>query len=83
MPSVRAGKSKTRPNAPARPSDKARAAQFGWKPRSCAMARMRARVAAETPGWPLSANDTAAFVTPARLAMSARVGRFTRLGLAG
>jgi hypothetical protein len=33
------------------------------------MARIRSRVAAETPGWPLSTNDTAALVTPARRAM--------------
>ena len=64
--------------APARPSESARAALFGWKPISSAMARIRSRVAADTPGWPLSANDTAALVTPARRAMSAMVGRFTR-----
>ena len=76
-PSVRAGRSMISPNTPARPSDSARAALFGWKPISAAMARMRSRVAADTPGWPFSANDTAALVTPARRAMSAMVGRFT------
>jgi hypothetical protein len=40
---------------------------------------IRCRVAADTPGWPFSANETAAFVTPARRAMSAMVGRFTFL----
>ena len=38
----------------------------------------RSRVAAETPGWPFSAKETAALVTPARCAMSVIVGRFTR-----
>ena len=66
-----------RPNAPARPSDRARAALLGWKPISWAMARIRSRVAADTPGCPFSAKDTAALVTPARRAMSAMVGRFT------
>ena len=78
IPSMFGGRSMIRPNAPARPSESARAALLGWKPISSAMARMRSRVAAETPGWPLSANDTAALVTPARRAMSAMVGRFTR-----
>jgi hypothetical protein len=54
----------------------ARAALLRWKPRSLAIARIRWRVAAETPGCPFSANDTAALVTPARLAISAMVGRF-------
>ncbi|GIF36318.1 hypothetical protein Axi01nite_06290 [Actinoplanes xinjiangensis] len=36
------------------------------------------RVASETPGWPLSAYDTAPLDTPARRAMSAIVGRFTQ-----
>jgi hypothetical protein len=67
----------TSPNAPARPSDSARAALLGWNPTSAAMARMRSRVAADTPGWLLRANDTAALVTPACLATSAMVGRFT------
>jgi hypothetical protein len=77
MPSSRAGLSMTSPKAPARPSDRARAALLGWNPTSAAMARIRSRVAADTPGWLLRANDTAAFVTPARLATSAIVGRFT------
>ena len=72
-----------RPNAPARPSDRARAALLGWKPISSAMARIRCRVAADTPGCPFSAKDTAALVTPARRAMSAMVGRFTRFLPAG
>ncbi|GAA0366905.1 hypothetical protein GCM10009541_06650 [Micromonospora gifhornensis] len=38
---------------------------------------MRCRVASETPGWPLSAYDTAPLETPARRATSAIVGRFT------
>ncbi len=38
---------------------------------------MRWRVASETPGWPLSAYDTAPLETPARRATSAMVGRFT------
>ena len=74
-PSVRAGRSMIRPNAPARPSDRARAALLGSKPISAAMARMRSLVAAETPGWPFRAKETAALVTPARRAMSAMVGR--------
>src|ERR1700759_5551491 len=73
----------TSPNAVARPSDKARAALLGWKPTSAAMARIRSRVAAETPGWSLRANETAALVTPARLATSTMVGRFTGRSSAG
>jgi hypothetical protein len=46
------------------------------KPTSSAIARMRSLVAAETPGCPLSANETAALVTPAWRATSAIVGRF-------
>nr|BFE68351.1 hypothetical protein GCM10020092_016520 [Actinoplanes digitatis] len=61
--------------------DRARAALFGLKPISSAMATMRRRVASETPGWPLSAYDTAPLDTPARRAMSAIVGRFTRVPL--
>ena len=74
-PGVRARRSMIRPNAPARPPDRARAALLGSKPISAAMARMRSRVAAETPGWPFRAKETAALVTPARRAMSAMVGR--------
>ena len=76
MPSIRAGLSMIRPNAPTRPAVSALAALLGWKPISCAIARIRSRVAADTPGWPLSAKDTAALVTPASAAMSAMVGRF-------
>ena len=50
IPSSRAGLSMTSPNAPARPPDKARAAVLGWNPTSAAIARMRSRVAADTPG---------------------------------
>lgn len=67
-----------RPNASARPAVRARAALFGWNPISLAIARMRSLVALDTPGWPFSANETAALVTPARCAMSAIVGRFIR-----
>jgi hypothetical protein len=35
-------------------------------------------VAADTPGWPFRAKETAALVTPARRAMSAMVGRLIR-----
>src|ERR1700722_10333854 len=76
MPSVRAGRSITRPNAPVLPADRARAALLGWNPTSSAIARIRSLVAAETPGWPFSAKETAALVTPARCAMSVMVGRF-------
>ena len=55
-----------RPNAPALPADRARAALLGWNPISSAIARIRSLVAAETPGWPFSAKETAALVTPAR-----------------
>ena len=79
MPRVRAGRSITRPNASALPAVRARAALLGWKPISWAIARMRSLVAAETPGWPFSAKETAALVTPARCAMSAMVGRLIRL----
>src|ERR1700722_5826323 len=34
--------------------------------------------AADTPGWPLSANKTAALVTPARRAIPVMAGRFIR-----
>jgi hypothetical protein len=61
--------------------DKARAALLGWNPISAAMAMIRSRVAADTPGWPLSANDTAALVTPARRATSLMVGRFTAISV--
>src|ERR1700749_2230282 len=71
----------TSPNAPALPLDRARAALLGWNPSSAAIAAMRSRVAADTPGCPLSANDTAAVVTPARLATSLMVGRFTSVSL--
>ena len=53
--------------APAR----ARAAGEGSHRSSRAMARIRSRVASETPGRPLTARETAAEVTPARRAMSA------------
>ena len=66
MPSVRAGRSITRPNTPDLPTVSARAALLGWKPISSAIAMIRSRVAAETPGWPFSAKETAALVTPAR-----------------
>ena len=78
MPSVRAGRSITRPNTPDLPAVSARAALLGWKPISSAIARIRSLVAAETPGWPFSAKETAALVTPARWAMSVMVGRFIR-----
>ena len=78
MPSVRAGRSITRPNTPALPAVSARAALLGWKPISSAIARIRSLVAAETPGCPFSAKETAALVTPARWAMSVMVGRFIR-----
>ena len=76
MPSCGPGRSITRPNAPTLPAVRARAALLGWKPISSAIARIRSLVAAETPGWPLSAKETAALVTPARWAMSVIVGRF-------
>src|ERR1700722_12202915 len=82
MPRVWAGRSITRPNASALPAVRARAALLGWKPTSWAIARMRSLVAAETPGWPFRAKETAALVTPARWAMSAMVGRFIRLPFA-
>jgi len=55
MPRMRAGRSTTSPSAPARPSDRARAALLGCQPYSAAMARMRRRVFSETPGRPFSA----------------------------
>src|SRR5688572_9014567 len=76
-PSVRAGRQSARPTAWAAAPDSARAALLGLKPISSAMARMRRRVASDTPGWPLSAYDTAPLDTPARRATSAIVGRFT------
>ncbi len=78
MPRVRAGRSITRPNTPDLPAVSARAALLGWKPISSAIARIRSLVAAEIPGLPFSAKETAAFVTPARWAMSVMVGRFIR-----
>ncbi len=76
-PRKRAGRHRASPTVLALAPFSARAALLGRQPISSAMARMRARVDAETPGWPFRAYDTAPLETPARLAMSAIVGRFT------
>jgi hypothetical protein len=55
MPSARAGRQIARPMAYAAAPESARAAVFGFQPSSSAMARTRARVASETPAWPLRA----------------------------
>ena len=55
MPRIRAGRHRVRPTARALAPESARAALFGLKPISWAMATMRCRVASETPGWPFSA----------------------------
>src|SRR3954452_21941486 len=78
MPRIRAGRQRVRPTARALAPDRARAALFGLKPISSAIAMMRCRVASDTPGCPFSAYDTAPLDTPARRAMSAIVVRFTR-----
>jgi hypothetical protein len=54
-PSVEAGRAMTRPRAPAREADRARAALLGRQPMSAASLRTRWRVASETPGRPLRA----------------------------
>src|SRR5262245_36502283 len=74
---IRAGRLSVRPTAAALAPDRARAALFGLKPISRAIAMIRCRVASDTPGWPFRAYDTAPLDTPARSAMSAIVGRFT------
>ena len=53
--SMRAGRAITSPQASARAADSERAARFGYQPSSSAIARMRARVPAETPGCPFRA----------------------------
>src|SRR4051812_47202274 len=78
MPRIRAGRHRVRPTARALAPERARAALLGLNPISCAIATIRCRVASETPGCPFSAYDTAPLDTPARRAMSAIVGRFTR-----
>jgi hypothetical protein len=50
MPSTRAGRHRARPTALAVALDRARAALLALKPISAAIARMRVRVASETPG---------------------------------
>src|SRR4051794_27271268 len=77
MPSIRAGRHRARPTALAVAPESARAALLGLNPISAAIARIRCRVASDTPGWPFSAYDTAPLETPARRATSAMVGRFT------
>ncbi len=69
------GRAMTRPMAPAREADRARAAALGVQPISLATARMRRRVVCETPLRPLRAKETAEGETPATVAMSRIVGR--------
>jgi hypothetical protein len=54
-PRVLAGRAMTRPRAPARDADRARAALLGRQPISAASLRTRWRVDSDTPGWPLRA----------------------------
>src|SRR4051812_34312699 len=65
----------TRPIASARETDRPRAAALGCQPISSAMARIRSRVRADTPGRSLRAKETAPRETPAASAMSLMVGR--------
>ena len=51
------------------------ARELDWQPSSRAATRMRSRVAGARPGRPLSANETAPLLTPARRATSRIVGR--------
>lgn len=76
-PRNRAGRHRARPTACARAPLSALAAMFGRQPISFAMARMRALVASDTPGWPFRAYETAPLETPACRAMSAMVGLLT------
>ncbi len=69
----------TRPTAKARACESERADALGDQPSSAATVMIRSRVASATPGRPLSANDTAAFETPASRATSAIVGSFRRV----
>lgn len=55
MPSTHAGRSTTRPIAPLRPSDSARAALLGCQPIRAAISRILALVCSDTPVLPLSA----------------------------
>src|SRR4051794_19767174 len=60
-----------------RAPESARTALLGVHPISAAIARILSRVEFETPGRPLSAEDTAPLETRARSARSAIVGRVT------
>jgi hypothetical protein len=64
----------TKPRVPDRRVDSARAVAFGVNPRSDAARRIRARVSADTPARPFTANHTAPFDAPARAATSEIVG---------
>src|SRR5665647_2150311 len=72
-PSVSGVRAITSPTASARETESALPRRLGVQPRSRATARIRARVSAATPGLSLSANDTAAFETPAIRATSVMV----------
>ena len=73
-PRVSCERAITRPRFPDRRKDSARAVEFGVKPSSSAICSTRSRVVWDTPGRPFSANETAAFDTPARAATSEIVG---------